>query len=238
VTNPLILKLSHAADLQDEDRALLRRLCARPTAITARTDIIREGDTPSTVRLVLRGLACRYQYLPDGGRAIFALLIPGDLCDLHVSILGRMDHSLATLSACDVVEIPRAAIQFITDTNPRITRALWWATLVDEAVLRHWLVGKNRRLADQQLLHLFCELLVRFQAVGLADGDSYPLPITQIELGDILGLSTVHTNRTLQGLRAEGLIAFEDGRVTILDRERAWEMISFDPGYLHLKRRR
>jgi len=237
VTNPLVQKLSHANDLTNEDRALLRRISDRPRAVAARTDLIREGDAPSTIRLVLRGLAYRYKDLPNGERAIVALLIPGDFCDLHVTILGQMDHSIATLSACDIVEIPQAAIQHLTATNPRITRALWWATLVDEAVLRQWLVGRGRRNADQQLLHLFCELLVRFQTVGLAKGDSYPLPITQMDLSDILGLSTVHTNRTLQGLRAEGLITFEDGCVTLLNRERAWKLIQFDPNYLHLKRR-
>jgi len=235
--NPVILKLSHPIDLTDEDRAELERLTARPRPVAARTDLICQGDRPETVRVVMRGIACRYHTLPDGGRQIVALLIPGDLCDMHVAILGEMDHSLATLSACDIVEIPRATVRQITETNPRITHALWWATLVDEAVLRHWLVNNGRRQADHQLLHLLCELLVRFEAVGLAEGGRYPFPVTQEELGDILGLSTVHAHRTLQWLRAEGLVAFEKGQVTILDRTRAWEMVNFDPAYLHLTRR-
>ncbi len=166
-----------------------------------------------------------------------ALLLPGDLCDMHVAILGAMDHSLATLSACEVVEIPRSTIKRLIETNPRITHALWWSTLVDEAILRHWLANKGRRLADHQLLHLFQELLVRLEAVGLTEDNAYTLSITQAELSDILGISVVHTHRTIQWMRTQGLADFQGGRVNILDRERMRILSDFNPEYLHLSRR-
>ncbi|MBP0496535.1 Crp/Fnr family transcriptional regulator [Pararoseomonas indoligenes] len=235
---PLIRKLSQAVDFSDDDLATLTRLTSRQRTVGPRTALIHEGDRPGPVRLIMKGLACRYQSLPDGSRQIVALLIPGDFCDLHVAILDRMDHSLGTLSNCDIVEIPRAAVLSLIETSPSITRALWWATLVDEAILRNWLVNKGRRQADLQLLNLFCELLCRYEVAGLAQGDTFPLPLTQEELSDVMGVSVVHANRTLNSLREAGLVTFEKGSVTFPDRARAYEVAEFDPTYLHLTRRR
>ncbi|HEY8610213.1 MAG TPA: Crp/Fnr family transcriptional regulator [Roseomonas sp.] len=237
MANPLIMKFGYPVDLTEDDHAELERITTHARPVGPRTDLAREGDRPEVVRLVMRGLACRYQRLSDGSRQIVSLMLPGDMCGLHIVILGELDHSIATLSACEIVEIPRTTIKRLTETNPRITRALCWSSMVDQGILRNWLASKGRRQADRQLLHLLCELLVRFEAVGLAEGNSFPLPITQEEMADILGVSTVHANRTLQWLRAEGLATFYGGRITILDRKRAWELASFDPNYLHLKRR-
>jgi len=180
----------------------------------------------------------RYKLLPDGGRQIMAYLVPGDFCDLHVSILGEMDHGIGALSACEVAYISRRTVEDLTTNRPAITRALWWATLVDEGTLREWLVNMGRRPADQQMAHLFCELLVRLQSVGLATQTSYEFPLTQAELADTLGVSDVHVNRMLQQLRADGLITLQGKRLTIPDVERLHEFAGFDPNYLHLTKRR
>jgi CRP-like cAMP-binding protein len=237
MSNPLIRKLSQVVDFSDEDRAVLTRITAQRRAVAPRVDLIHEGDQPGPVRLVMKGLVCRYQRLPDGTRQIVALLLPGDFCDLHVAILDQMDHSLATISACDIVEIPRSSVVRLIEAGPSITRALWWATLVDEAILRNWLVNKGRRQADLQMLNLFCELLCRYEAVGRAEGNSFLFPVTREELSDIMGISTVHTHRTLQSLHSAALATVEDGKVTIIDRDRAYEVAEFDPKYLHLTRR-
>ena len=130
-------------------------------------------------------------------------------------------------------DVTRAPHEVAARTN-LVRRALWWATLVDEAVLREWLVNIGQREAPERVAHILCELLLRLRAVGLADGDSYELPITQEELGDTLGLSTVYVNRTLQALRAENLITLKSGHVVILDQARLFEFSGFNPNYLHL----
>ncbi len=236
--NPLIQKLQHGADLTDEDRQVLEKVITQPRIVDPRQDMIHEGDRPENVHLILEGFACRYKLLPGGERQIMAYFVPGDLCDLHVSILGEMDHSIATLSRCKVVYIPRRAIEEITENNGRINRALWWATLVDEATLREWLVNMGRRPADKQLAHLLCELLVRLQAVGLATENSYDFPVTQAELADTLGISTVHVNRMLQQLRKDGLLTLQGNRLTITDVDGLKGLADFNPNYLHLTRRR
>lgn len=232
--NPLILKLEHGARLTDEDRRLLRSVAVETRLVDARQDLIREGEVPDAVHLVLDGFACRYKMLDDGGRSIVAFLLPGDFCDLHVAILGHMDHSIGTLAPCIVVEIPRVKIEELT-THPRIARALWWATLVDEAILREWLVSMGRRPAHKQLAHLLCELLFRLRAVGRASDGMFELPVTQEELGDALGVSTVHVNRVLQQLREDGLISLQGRLVTILDLPALTRFSTFNPNYLHLR---
>jgi CRP-like cAMP-binding protein len=168
------------------------------------------------VHLILDGFACRYKLTDEGTRQIMAYLVPGDFCDLHVFILKEMDHSIATLSRCTVGDIPRDRILTLLE-RPAIAKALWWATLVDEAVLREGLVNIGRREAAERIAHLVCELLLRLRAVGLANGGGFELPITQAELADIVGLSDVHVNRSLQALREAGLITLKGKHLVILD---------------------
>jgi CRP-like cAMP-binding protein len=234
---PFVRKLEIGAELSDEDRQRLNGLNCQIRLIGGREDLTKEGDRPENVHVVLSGFACRYKVLRTGERQIMAWLVPGDMCDLHVSILGEMDHSIATLGPCMVAFIPRRAIEELTHGGGALNRALWWATLVDEATLREWLVNMGRRPADRQMAHLFCELLVRLQSVGVATENGYEFPPTQEELADTLGLSTVHVNRMLQQLREDGLLTLTGKKLTILDRERLEEFADFNPNYLHLKKR-
>ena len=234
MTDPLSRKLENFAPLSAEDRRFLAEITRQSRRIRGRTDIIREGERADDVRLVLEGFACRYKILPDGKRHIMAYLVPGDLCDVHVFILRAMDHSIGTLSDCRVVDIPRDRILAMLE-RPAIARALWWSALVDEATLREWLVNIGGRPGEQRLAHLFCELLMRLQTVGLADGNnSYELPITQNELGETMGLTLVHVNRVLQRLRAKGLITLRNKHLVINDAQALMEFGQFNPNYLHL----
>ena len=234
----LTRKLEAYEILTDEDRKTLRGLVTRVRSVGARIDLIQEGDPPEHVHLILDGFACRYKVLAGGQRQIMAFLVPGDFCDLNVFILDHMDHSIGTLSACSVVDIPRRAIDEITANQPRITRALWWCTLVDEAVLREWLVNLGSRPANQRIAHLFCELLLRLEVVGHVADESYAFPFTQQEIADTMGLSDVHVNRTLRELRELGLISLKGRLLKILDLERLKAYCRFEPNYLHLKNTR
>ena len=237
MTNPLTLKLSSFTDLSSDDRARLDALARNPTRMRGTRDLIREGDRPEHVFLLLEGWGYRYKVLPDGRRQIIAYLLPGDLCDPHVFILGKMDHSLGLLSDALVATISKDEILDLTARSPTIARALWWSTLVDEAVLRHWLVNIGQRDAYDRIAHLFCELWARASQVGLVRGDSFDLPLTQEQLGDTLGLTSVHTNRVLQRMRGENLIRLESKRLTILDMAEMRRAAQFDAEYLHLHRR-
>ena len=231
--DPFIAKLRHGADLTDADEALLRHGIERVEPISADEDLIHDGDRPGAVRLVLEGLACRYKTLRNGRSQILAFLVPGDFCDLHVSILDAMDHGIRTLTACKVANISKATIE-VWRHHPRINRALWWATLIDEAIMRQWIVSLGARSAEERIAHLFLELLYRLKTVGLATDKGYALPITQTELGECTGLSSVHVNRVLNRLREAGLVSFHRHRVHIVDLQQLTALAGFDGSYLHL----
>jgi CRP-like cAMP-binding protein len=170
----------------------------------------------------------------NGQRQIMAYLLPGDLCDLDVALLEEMDHTITTFSACKVVRIAPETVANLLQHHPAVARALRMGTLVDEATLREWLLNVGCRSAVERIAHLFCEVFLRLQAVGLATEDSYALPLTQAELGDTTGLSNVHVNRTLQELRRQGLIELRGGRLKILNLPRLRAIAEFKANYLHL----
>jgi CRP-like cAMP-binding protein len=231
-THSLVQKLEQFTKLSEEERTVLEACVSRIENFDAEQDIVREGDRPDAVHLLLSGWAGRYKIL-DGVRHIMAYLIPGDLCDIQITLLTTMDHSIGTLSPCTVATIPRDRITSIIDTQKHLARALSWSTLVDEAILREWLVSLALRPAEARMAHLICEMLLRSRAVGLADGDSFQMPLTQIQLSQTLGLSAVHMNRTIQKLRNGGVISFEGVRMTVLDWKRLTAEARFDPTYLH-----
>jgi CRP-like cAMP-binding protein len=235
--NPLIAKLETVAELDDEDRCLLDGLCGEIVEIAAKRDIIADGARPAHVHLILDGWAACYKILPDGSRQFMAFLIPGDFCDIHVTILGAMDHGILALTPCRVALVSGARLDELTMDHSALARALWWATLVDEGVLRAWVVNNGRRDAYAAIAHLVCELHARMKMIGLVEDQRFDLPITQEELADAVGLTAVHTNRILQRLRTDGLIELEEKVLTVLDVEQLSKVAGFDPTYLHVQRR-
>jgi CRP-like cAMP-binding protein len=236
--DPLFRKLGQFTELSDGDKQLLHDAVVDVAQHGPREDLIRQGDRPGRVHLLVEGWAARYKLLPGGERQIMAYLIPGDLCDVHVALLQQMDHSIGTLSRCKVAYMQDKALTRIIEEQPRLAKALWWSALVDEAITREWLVTMGRRQADKRIGHLLCEMLLRCKAVGLTADDSFELPLTQEELGDTLGLSHVHLNRTLQKLRSDGFIGSNGRRMVINDLDALMAFADFDPIYLHQERGR
>jgi CRP-like cAMP-binding protein len=238
MTTPFVRKLEYGAGLSDQDRQVLDQAVRDVRQFKPRHDLILEDDSPENVHVILEGFACRYKRLPDGTRQIMAYLVPGDCCDLHVSILSKIDHTIGTLTTCKVALLPHAVIDDLTAQSRAITRALWWSTLSDQGTQREWLINMSRRPADKRLAHLLCELLVRLQAVGLATENSFVLPLTQRQLADTLAMTGVHLNRIVRQLREEGLITLKGHTITIPDVERLSQFSDFNPNYLHLTQRR
>jgi CRP-like cAMP-binding protein len=237
LSNTFIRKLDAFVPLSDADKAHLAQITAKPRVVETRTDLIREGDAPDGVFLILEGFACRYKLRASGARHITAYLLPGDLGDVDAPLLSRMDHAIGTLTPCRVVRLEPAVIEDLLQNHPRIARALRIGTLVDEATLREWLVNVGCRSAVERIAHLLCELLLRLQVVGLASADRYALPLTQLDLADTTGLSNVHVNRSLQELRRRGLILQKSRTLEILDLPSLKGVAEFKPNYLHLEPR-
>lgn len=200
----------------------------------ARVDIISEGDPPRGLVLVTSGWACRHKTLADGRRQIVALLVPGDLCDLNNQMLVRMDHAIGTLTPVSYVELPHRAVEALMTDHPSLSVTLWKQLLVTLALQREWTANIGQRSALERLAHLFCELSLRLRAVGMADQTGYEFPLTQADLADASGLTAVHVNRTLQQLRAEGLITLGGRVLTIPSFARLAEAAQFTADYLHI----
>jgi CRP-like cAMP-binding protein len=213
---------------------VLEGVIARTSTVQKGQDMVREGDRPSESKLLLEGFAGRYKILRDGKRRISAIHVTGDFIDLHSFVLKRMDHSIVALSPCTVAHVPHEAIRQISERHPHLTRLLWLHTALDGAIHRQWLAA-SREQALSEMAHLVCELFVRLQSVGQTDGNSFSLPVTQSELGDMLGLSTVHVNRTIQELRGDGLLTWNRDRVVIEDWDRLCKVAQFDPAFLVLE---
>lgn len=235
--NPLALRLSEYTRLSVPDLAAIEGISTRRVRrLGAHDDLVREGDPPRTVFLMLTGWACRYKSLEDGRRQILSFFVPGDLCDLNVFVLREMDHSLGVLTPATVAEIARDELDALMEQHPRLTQALWWNLLVTMAIQREWTVNLGQRTAYERLGHLLCELFVRLRGVGMTRDDRCDFPLTQNDLADATGLTAVHVNRTLQELRRKGLIELNRRELRIPDLDALMTASLFNINYLHTER--
>ncbi|MFL6858209.1 MAG: Crp/Fnr family transcriptional regulator [Allosphingosinicella sp.] len=234
---PLLLKLRARDVVSDEEAEVLRDAISGTIETPAGRPVIRAhtGLTHST--LLVEGIACRYKDLADGQRQIMELHIAGDFIDLHGFLLKQLDHNVGSITDCRFALVPHDALRRISETQPHLARLLWFSTLLDAAIHREKILSIGRRSALGRIAHLLCELKVRLGLVGEVDGDTYALPLTQADIADATGLTSVHVNRMLRKLRDDNILTFRSGRVTIHDWERLKKIAEFDPTYLHLERR-
>ncbi len=237
-TLPLIRKLESITILSAREKAALLRLPMQVRDMRSDQDLVCEGDSPSQCCLILEGFAATYKLRPNGKRQILAFHIPGDTPDLQSLHVEVMDINLVTISHCKVAFIQHPHLHELCDSHPRLAGVFWRGTLIDASIFREWMLCLGRRSASQHMAHLLCEMMLRLQAVGLAEEHSFRFPATQAELGDALGLSTVHANRVVQELRGKNLITWERNTVTILDWDALVRLGEFNPTYLHLTRRK
>lgn len=227
-------KLQQWRPLDPDDQNALRALPYRLIQLRPHEYIVRERDRPQNSCLMVSGFSIRHKVAGNGGRQIFSIHMKGDLADLQNSLLGTADHSLQALTNVEAAMIPVEAIQEIAFTRPAIGRAMWYDTLVDASIFREWTLNVGRRDARTRAAHMLCEFAVRLESAGLGERCDYELPMTQEQLADALGLTSVHTNRTLMGLGGDGLIERRQRSVKIVDWPGLMQVGDFDPAYLHL----
>ena len=235
--HPVAQKLSIFASLTQVEESAIALALVSTLEVAAGDDIVRQEDPPGSVLFLLEGFAVRHKILENGKAQILAIMVPGDPCDLGVSLLEQRDHGIAAVSKCTVAKASDDAIDHLSNQYPKIRDALKWSTLSAEAIAREWIANVGQRVSLARMAHLFCELYYQLKAIGRVDGHSYPLPLTQIDLAHALGITSVHVNRCLQDLRDRKLIAFGDKRLTILDLKRLERLGEFEPVYLHLEAR-
>ena len=230
----LTSRLEAFTRLSQEDREALAKLSKVSRTVAPRRDLIREGERPNYVHLMVEGWACRYKTLPDGRRQVVAFFVPGDFCEFNICILKQMDHSIAAITRLAVADIGREEMDQLMARHPRITQALWCESLVQHAIQREWTLNVGQRTAYERIGHLLVEIYLRLKTVGLTRNGTCDFPLTQVDIADATGLTSVHVNRTLQDLRRDELVILERKQLEIPDLKRLMDASMFNPSYLHL----
>ena len=231
--HPITVKLSTITSLSHQEKAALASLPMQVQDLRADQDIVRDGDRVTRSCALLEGFACRYKTTADGKRQIMSFHIQGEVPDFQSLYLRTMDHSLGTLTPCRMAFVAHQTFHALFERHPRLVGVFMREALIDAAIFREWMLNIGRRRAEARLAHLLCEMFLRHKAVGLVRDHAFEFPITQAELGDAVGFSTVHINRLLQELRGLTLLSLEDRVLTILDWPRLKRLAGFDPTYLH-----
>ncbi|HYE26691.1 MAG TPA: Crp/Fnr family transcriptional regulator [Allosphingosinicella sp.] len=229
----MVRRLNRRSPLGEAGRRALLGLPHTVRTVNAGAHLIRDGDRPEHCCLLLTGFAHRYKLTGEGGRQIISIHMAGEFVDLQNGLLSVADHSVQLLTDAEVAYIPQQAIQDVALGNPTVGRALWIDTLIDASIFREWVVNVGRRDSRARVAHLLCEFSMRLEAAGLASNHHYELPMTQEQLADAVGLTSVHVNRVLKQLGEEGLISRDKRRIVIEDWPRLRAAGDFNERYLH-----
>lgn len=230
-------KLRARDSISAEEEQAVRGLIANVIETLPDKTLVRHGEELNQSLMLLSGWLARAKDLPSGQRQIAELHVAGDFADLHGFSLKYLDHDVISITRCRIALVPHERLKEMTERFPHLTRVYWAMTNIDAAIQREWTLSLGRRSAIARMAHLLCELHVRLGLVGLTEGNSFEFPLTQVEFGECLGLTSVHVNRTLQELRRRALIELQSRRVTIFDLEALKGLAEFDDAYLYLERR-
>ncbi|MGE5562549.1 MAG: Crp/Fnr family transcriptional regulator [Bacillota bacterium] len=230
-------KLRARDDLSNAEEEAVRSLVSEVVEVQQDRTVIRHDQDLHNSTMLLSGWLARAKDLPNGQRQLAELHVAGDFADLHSFTLKYLDHDVISLTPCRLALVPHERLREVMERFPHLARLYWLMTNIDAAIQREWTLSVGSRTAISRMAHLFCEMNVRLGIVDLAVGNSYDFPLTQTELGECLGLTSVHVNRTLQELRRRGLIDLEGRRLWIHDLEALKEVASFDERYLYVQKR-
>lgn len=226
-----VSRLMQLADLREADVEVIQRLPWFSSDVRRGRDIVAAGERPDYVYVVESGWAARYSLRSDGSRRITGFMLPGDFCGIHAVVDVAMEHAIVALTNCQIARIRKPMIDAAVAASPVFGQALWHAKLIDEAILRVWLL--NSHDAEKAIAHLLCELHVRLEFTHGEHIATFEAPLTQEHLADALGLTPVHVNRMLRKLAEAGLIEYEHRVYSIPNIENLRRHCSFSLHYLH-----
>lgn len=225
---------SRKTTLEDAERARLEAAISEIRFHGRRRTVIRH-QTPIDVSLYLvSGYMCRTIDNNQGDRQLVSVQVPGDFVDLHGYPLKALDHDVSTLTDVEVAVFRHADLDALVAEDPALARKLWFSTLLDAALHREWIFMLGRLPSHGRVAHFLCETECRLRAVGLSDGGRFELPLTQPDIAEICGLTSVHVNRVLRDLRERGLVTVRGGIVDIHDGAGLARLGEFNPAYLYV----
>lgn len=227
---------NRATELTAEERQALEGAISQTSTYPAGHVVVRQGVPVNISTLLVKGLMTRHVDAPDGRRHLVAVHVPGDFVDLHAYALKKLDHDVGALTDVTVAVFQHISLERIQDADARLTRRLWFLTLIDAAMHRQWIYRLASLNATQRVAHFLCEMNARLLAIDESDGSNFALPMTQADIGEVCGLTNVHVNRVLRELREAGLCQVRSSQVHITDLKGLTSKALFDPEYLYLNR--
>jgi CRP-like cAMP-binding protein len=231
---PFLEKLERSGSFGAEEEDAILGLPFTSMQIDANRDFMREGQPVGCSTFVLAGMVGAYKQDRRGHRQVVSIYIAGDMLDLHSVPVPETAAALQSLVPTTVLQVPHAALRDIAARFPNLAMAFWRETVIDAGILMEWVMNVGQRDARCGMAHFLCELAYRTLRATPSDGMEIPYALTQFAMADILGLTPVHVNRTLQRLRSEGLIDTIDRSIQrILDWDGLARVGDFNPGYLH-----
>jgi CRP-like cAMP-binding protein len=227
-------RLTSRSDLTDEEQGAILRLDGQIKVVAAHTDFVRLGEQTGYACLVVDGLVGRFGQNAGGGRQITCLHIPGDMADLPSVVSPKAAWALGALTETTILRVRHDDLRRIAARHSGVAEAFWRDCVVDGSMFSEWVVNVGRRHAIARLAHLFCEMAIRCERAGQGDRHSFSLPITQADLADATGLTSVHINRTLKELRSQSVVDLRAGTVTVHDWKQLVSIGEFDDGFMLL----
>lgn len=223
------------SELSAEERSAILSLHGHAVDVPAHRDLIVPGQNVGYSCLVADGVVGRFDQMLDGSRQTTSFFIAGDMADLQSTVWPIAGWGIAALTHAVVLQIPHAALIDLANRYPAIAKAFWRDTTVDAAILAKWVANIGRKSARARIAHVLCEMGRRIEEAGLGTRTRFRFAITQDQLGDAMGLTPVHVNRTLRSLREEGAVDFRHSEVEVLDLTLLQRIAEFDPLFLLLE---
>lgn len=181
------------------------------------TPIVTQGTETAQMFTVLEGLGMRDKLLGNGRRQVINFLFPGDFIGLQACMTGTMAHSVLAATQMRLCIFDRAGLWDLFQNHPQRAFDLTWLAAVEENFLGETIATLGQRSAVERIAWALLRIFERLKAVGMARNGVVPMPFRQQDLADCTGLSLVHTNKTVQRLRSDGLIRWGDGALTVSD---------------------
>lgn len=234
LVEPIVDRLSRHTSFLPCELEALRGLHGRVDRVRSRSDFVRLGEYTREASFVTSGLVGRFDQNRKGDRQVVAIYFPGDVPDLHSVVMPQASSALHAFTASSVLRISHRELLEAANTHAGIAFALWRESALDAVRVSKWVVSVGRRDALSRMAHLICEFACRSTGLAIPGVVHFGFPVTQVDLGDMLGLSPVHVNRTLKSLRLANLIGVDRGKVHILDWQKLARVADFDSRYLFI----
>lgn len=237
LTEVLLKKVSGFYDVDDEVTSLFAEICDDLQEFQAGTVLVPQGGQYGDVFLVERGWILRSRVLENGARQIVNVVLPGDFAAMNALLFSTSDFELTCKTDIAAFRLSSARLGKALTRNAMLSAALFWVNAHEESLLAERIVSLGRRSARQRTAHVICELIARLEITGIVNVEQLLIPISQEDFSDILGISIVHTNKTLRALERDGILSFRNAVLMVHDRKRLEQEAGFDDGYIQFTRR-